>query len=80
MSAKENLRRRVEEFSEEEAEEALRLLDRCPDSLTAMLESAPLDDEPSSPEEEQGAAEARAEIARGEVISADEIRHELASG
>ena len=44
------------------------------------MESAPLDDEPSSHEEEQGVAEARAEIARGEVVSADEIRRELAHG
>lgn len=80
MTAKERLHRRVEEFSEEEAEEALRLLDRRSDPLTALLESAPLDDESSSPEEELGAAEVRAEIARGDLISADEIRHEFASG
>ncbi|MGH9030254.1 MAG: hypothetical protein ACRDV4_11655 [Acidimicrobiales bacterium] len=80
MTAKEKLHKRVEELSEEEAAAALLLLDRLPDPLTTLLESAPLEDEPSSPEEEQGAAEARAEIARGELVSADEIRRELTHG
>jgi hypothetical protein len=77
MTAKEKLRERVEGLSEEEAAAALRLLDRPEDPLTRFLAAAPIDDEPSSPEEEQGVAEARAEIARGEVISADDIRREF---
>ena len=77
MTAKEKLRERVEALSEEEAAEALRLLDRRLDPLDALLANAPIDDEPSAPEEEQGAAEARAEIARGETLSAAEIRREL---
>jgi len=39
---------------------------------------APVDDEPTTPEEDEGAREASAQIARGEVISADEIRREVA--
>jgi hypothetical protein len=38
----------------------------------------PVDNEPVAPEEEEGVAEARAELARGEVISSEEIRREFA--
>lgn len=77
MTAKERLRERIETFSEQEAADALRLLDGRVDSLTALLDNAPLDDEPTTPEEDEGAAEARAQIARGEVTSAEEIRREF---
>ncbi len=78
MTAKEKLRQRIETLTEEEAAEALRLLDQRPDPLTALLDTAPIDDEPVTPEEDEAVAEARAEIARGEVISAEEIRREFA--
>jgi len=78
MTAKEKLRERIESLTEEEAAEALRLLDRQTDPLSVLLDNAPLDDEPVTPEEEAGVAEARAEIAAGEVISAEEIRREFA--
>jgi hypothetical protein len=78
MTAKEKLRERIETLTEEEAAETLRLLDQRTDPLTVLLDNAPLDDEPVTPEEEEGVAEARAEIARGEVISAEEIRREFA--
>jgi len=78
MTAKEQLRDRIESLTEEEAADALRLLDRRGDPLSVLLDNAPLDDEPTTPEEEAGVAEARAEIARGEVISAEEIRREFA--
>lgn len=48
------------------------------DALTTLLEQAPLDDEPTAPEEEKSAREARAEIARGDVLSADDIRRQVA--
>jgi hypothetical protein len=80
MTAKEKLRARVEAFSEEQAAEALRLLDHHADPLSLLLENAPLDDEASAPEEDQGVAEAREQIARGELISADEIRREFIAG
>src|ERR1035437_7475401 len=78
MTAKEKLRQRIETLTEEEAAEALRLLDQRPDPLTALLDTAPIDDEPVTPEEDEAVAEARAEIARGEGISAEEIRREFA--
>jgi hypothetical protein len=77
MTAKELLRRRVEALTEEEAAEALRLLNRDADPLTVLLDDAPLDDEPTSPEEEAAVQEARDAAARGETISLDELRAEL---
>jgi len=81
MTAKEKLQQTVEDLSEAEAEDALGFIVRrrgqC-DALGELLERAPLDDEPTTPEEDQSAREARAEIARGEVLSADEIRRHVA--
>lgn len=77
MTAKQQLRERIETLSEEEAAEALRLLDLRRDPVMKFLDEAPLDDEPTTPGEEAAVAEARAEIERGEVISADEIRREF---
>jgi hypothetical protein len=77
MTAKEQLLERVRAFSEEQAADALRLLDQRADSLSRLLDSAPEDDEPTTPEEEALVQEARDEIARGETISLDELRAEL---
>ena len=82
MTAKEKLRQTVEELSETEAAEALEFIASRQhgerDALTELLDNAPVDDEPSTPEEEEGLVEAREQVARGEVISADEIRREFA--
>jgi hypothetical protein len=77
MTAKEQLRRRVDAFSEEEAAETLLLLDRRADPVMRFLDDAPLDDEPSTPAEEALVQHARDEVARGETISLDELRAEL---
>ena len=80
MTAKEKLRRAVEELSEAEAAEALDVLvgRNRRDSLDKLLDNAPIDDEPTTPEEDEGAREARAEIARGEVFTLDEVKREIA--
>lgn len=83
MTAKEKLRRAVAELSEAEAAAALELLTRSDDdgagdSLDELLDSAPIDDEATTPTEDEGAREARAEIARGDVFTADEIKRETA--
>jgi hypothetical protein len=79
MTAKEKLRVVVEELSEREAEGALDYIaSRRHDELGALLDSAPLDDEPSTPEEEAAVQLARDELAHGETVSLDEIRSELA--
>ena len=79
MTAKEKLRRAVEELSEAEAAEALELLDRRSprDALDDVLDNAPIDDEPETDEEREAVAEAREEIRRGETVSLDEIRRDL---
>jgi hypothetical protein len=80
VTAKEKLRRAVEELSETEAAEALEILVRRRERtvLDELLDGAPLDDESTTSEEGEGAREARAEIARGEVFSAEEIKREIA--
>ena len=80
MTAKEKLRKAVEGLSEADAAAALDLLARREegDALGELLENAPIDDELTTPEEDEGAREALAEIARGEVVSADEIKREIA--
>lgn len=80
MTTKEKLHKAVDDLSEAEAQEALgyilrRRRDR--DELDALLEAALEDDEPTTAEEDEGAREARAEVARGDVYSADEIKREI---
>ena len=77
MTAKEQLRERVEQLTEEEAAATLRLLDQRTDALTRLLDEAPLDDEPTTPEEEAAVQEALEAVARGETISLEEFRAEL---
>jgi hypothetical protein len=81
VTAKEKLRQTVEELSEAEAQDALGFIVRRQnkhDALDELLKRAPLDDEPTIPGEDEGVREAKEQIARGEVLSADEIRRKLA--
>ncbi len=71
----------VDDLSEAEAQDALGFIVRRRqqrDALGELLERAALDDEPTTPGEDESAREARAEIARGEVFSADEVRRQVA--
>lgn len=78
MTAKEQLRERVETLTEEEAAETLRLLDqRAEDPVLAAFRDAPQDDEPWTEEDETAAAEGRADIAAGRTVSLDEAMREL---
>jgi hypothetical protein len=77
VTAKEQLRERVEDLTEEEAAETLQLLDRRADPFIRMLDDAPLDDEPTTPEEEAEIELAREEFARGETISLAQLRAEF---
>jgi hypothetical protein len=77
MTAKEQLRERVDAFSEEEASKALRLLDLGSDRLIAAFRDAPLDDEPFTETDEAALAEARADIAAGRTVALDEAMREL---
>jgi hypothetical protein len=77
MTAKEQLRERVERLTETEAAETLRLLDNRADPLTRVLDNAPFDDEPTTPEEEAAVQEGFEAAARGETISLEELRAEF---
>ena len=81
MSVRDEVRRLVDALPESELLtarrllEALHLLGRDPRQLA--LDLAPWDDEPTTPEEDAGVAVAYEELARGEVISAEEARRRL---
>ena len=77
MTAKEQLRERIETLTEREAERTLRLLDDMRDPMSRCLDDAPLDDEPVTPEEEAAVAEAEADIAAGRTVSLEEILREF---
>jgi hypothetical protein len=79
MPAKEQLRARIEQLTEDEAAETLRLLDERIEPVIRLLDDAPPDDEPTTPEEETAVQLAREEIARGETVTLEELRAELAS-
>lgn len=76
MTAKEKLRARIETLSEEEASEALRLLDMRDDRVIAAFRDAPDDDEPWTAEDESAAAEGRADLAAGRTVTLDEALRE----
>ena len=81
MSVRDEVRRLVDELPDSELPtarrllEALHLLGRDPRQLA--LDLAPWDDEPTTPEEDAGVAVAYEELARGEVISAEEAKRRL---
>jgi len=77
MTAKQQLRERIEAFSEQEASEALRLWDLRADPMVVAFRDAPLDDEPVTPEEEAAMAEARADLAAGRTVSLEEAMREF---
>jgi len=82
MTAKEKLQATVEELSEAEAADTLDYIasrrQGTSDALGDLLAEAPLDDEPTTADEEAGLVEARDQAARGDVASAEEIRREFA--
>jgi hypothetical protein len=78
VTAKEKLRARVEALSERDAERLLATVERELDPVVVAFANAPKDDEPVSAEEEAAVARSRAEYARGEAVTLEEIRDELA--
>ncbi|MBV8946695.1 MAG: hypothetical protein JOZ95_14825 [Solirubrobacterales bacterium] len=78
MTAKEKLRQRVEALSEEEASEALRLLDDSSDPVIAAFRDAPIDDEPWTETDEAAMAEVQADRQAGiPAVSLEQVKHEL---
>lgn len=77
MTAKQQLRERIEGLSEDEASEALRLLDLRTDPVIAAFRDAPVDDEPWTQDDEAAAAEGRADISAGRTVSLERAIAEL---
>ncbi len=76
MNVKDELRNFVDSLADEEAGlYLLALRDHDPHALALL--TAPLDDEPTTPEEDAGAAEARAQYHRGEFLTAEEAKKRL---
>ena len=82
MTAKEKLYHLIDELPESELHAAERFLEylrdmgRC-DPVLLALENAPFDDEPETEEERAAVQEAREALARGEVVSDEQLRREL---
>ena len=77
MTAKEQLRDRIESLTEPEARRTLRLLDELDDLPTLRLDDAPDDDEPTTPEEDAAVREGLEAAARGDTVSLDDLHDEL---
>ena len=76
---KEALHRLVDAIPEWEIDAARQALEPFVDPFLLALANAPIDDEPTTPEEDTGAEEAWQEYLRGEARPWEEVRRELAS-
>ena len=82
MTTRKELYRLIDELPEEELKAARRFLEylrNMGDPMVQALMEAPYDDEPTTPEEDEGAREAWQEYLRGEAISAEDAKRELLS-
>jgi hypothetical protein len=78
MTVKERLHKFVDEMSDEEAATTLeRLAARRTDPLARLLDAAPPDDEPLTPEEADAIQQGYDELDAGHGISLAELRREL---
>ena len=68
----------VDDLNEGEAELFYRMVrQRREDPFLRALAEAPLDDEPSTPEEEAGVREAMEDYRRGDLVDIDDLKREL---
>jgi hypothetical protein len=74
MTTKEALHRLIDELPEDQAE---RLLSGILDPVLKSRALAPIDDEPETPEEAAAVAEGIADLERGDVLTTEQLRHEL---
>jgi len=79
MTAKEKLRARVEDLTEQEAEATLEFIASRGQSFSDWLDSRPEDDEPLTPEEQAALAESDADIAAGRTGSYEQVKQDLGS-
>jgi hypothetical protein len=77
MTAKEKLRARVEDLTEQEAEATLDFIAARGQSFGDWLDSRPRDDEPLTPQEQAALAESDADIAAGHTISYEQVKQDL---
>lgn len=84
MSIKEDVHRIIDDLPESDLEKLLHHLEMVQaakrDPFIQALMDAPIDDEPTTPEEDAGAAEAREELRRGEGRPLNEMRAEFLRG
>ena len=79
MTAKEKLRARVEDLTEQEAEAALDFIASRGQSFGDWLDARPEDDEPLTPEEQAALAESDADIAARRTVSYEQVKQDLGS-
>jgi len=80
MATKAELHKLVDALPESDLSAAKRFLEELlqrRDEMEQALDSAPDDDEPSTPEEDAAADEAWQEYLRGEALSAEEAKQRL---
>jgi hypothetical protein len=81
VTTRDTLRRLIDELPESEIETVHLLVEHRhklrQEPLLLLLATAPLDDEPSTPEEDAEAEEAWQEYLRGESVSSDDAKREL---
>ncbi len=80
MTTKEALHRLVDAIPKPKLEAARQVLEPLADPFLLALANAPIDDEPTMPEEDAGAEEAWQEYLRGEGRPWEDVRRELATG
>lgn len=74
MTTKEALHHLIDQLPEDRAE---RLLDAVRDPVLLSRITAPIDDEPETDEERAAVAETRRDVARGDLISTEQLTREL---
>jgi hypothetical protein len=79
MAVKDRLHALVDQLPETRLDRAQQLLEAllADDPVGISLALAPIDDEPETEEERALVEEARAELARGEYLTTDELRRSL---
>jgi hypothetical protein len=79
MTAKEKLRARVEDLSEQEAEATLDFIASHGQSFGDWLDARPDDDEALSAEDRAALDESDADIAAGRTVSYEQVKQDLGS-
>jgi hypothetical protein len=74
---REELHRLVDELPEKSLEPIVQLLRRARDPLLAILDAAPFDDEPLTPEDEAAIEEAHEQARAGQLRPLEEVLAEL---